>query len=277
MISEDKYFEGVMSYKLLAKHEVGQNFLVDKNAARKIVEIAEIQPSDRVLEIGPGAGSLSYYIAHSGASADLVDIDEGLIAKLKADFEGVPNLHPIYGNALKADYAPYQKIIGNLPYYITSSLIERILIFGKSMQKAVLMVQKEAFSRLSAAKGSKDYGPLPVLLSYRGAVKKEFVVPRSSFAPEPHVDSVVFSVTSQPIDDPSFAENFYAMLNACFLHRRKTILNNLTGFLNGESRIAKEALDIAGIEQTRRPETLSLEDYLKLSKALEALPLPLKE
>lgn len=270
----DHYFEGVKSYKLLAKHEVGQNFLVDPDAAKKVVDLLSLEKGDKVLEIGPGAGSLSVFLSESEAEADLVDIDEGLIVKLKGDFEGKENVRPTLGNALKWDMSPYDKIVGNLPYYITSSLLERVLLTASNAKRAVFMVQKEALSRLVAPQGTKDYGPLPILLAYRAKVKREFFVPRSSFSPEPHVDSVVFSLEFRDYEN-SFLECFYALLTACFLHRRKTILNNLTGFLNGENDVANQALSLASIDPKKRPEQLSIEDFERLAKALEGLPMPL--
>ncbi len=166
-MDKGKYFEKVKEYKLLAKHEVGQNFLCSEKDAERIVSLGEIKDTDKVLEIGSGAGSLSVFLADYSADSTLLDIDEGLVTKLQNDFEGYKNIHPVLGNALKADYSDYDVIIGNLPYYITSSLIEKIALEAKRCRKAVLMVQKEAFLRLSAKQGTDDYGPLPILLSYK--------------------------------------------------------------------------------------------------------------
>src|SRR5574344_547311 len=135
-MDEEHYFEKVAEYKLLAKHEVGQNFLVDIEAARRIVASAELQPSDRVLEIGSGAGSLSYFIDKSGAESDLIDIDEALVLKLQADFKDNEKTHPQLGNIMRWDLRPYNKIIGNLPYYITSAILEKILLEASSAKLA---------------------------------------------------------------------------------------------------------------------------------------------
>lgn len=266
MINVDSYFENIREYKFLAKHEVGQNFLIDPEASKKIVSFAELKPTDRVLEIGPGAGSLSYFIAKEGCPSDLVDIDEGLITKLSGDFAEEKNVHPIVGNALKWDFSPYTKIIGNLPYYITTSLLERILLEGENLVRGSFMIQKEAFMRITSKIGSSDYGPLPILLSYRATSKKEMTVPRTSFLPAPHVDSVVFSLSFDKTNDIS-PKTLYKILNAMFLHRRKTILNNLASFL-GDSSKAKETLEKAHIDPKERPENLSLSQYLSLTKEL---------
>ncbi len=263
MVSEEKYFEKIKEYKLLAKHEVGQNFLIDQGFARQIVEIADLNEQDKALEIGPGAGSLSYFIAQKSVDSDLIDIDEGLITKLKEDFSDKENIHPIVGNALKCDLSSYTKIIGNLPYYITSSLLERVLLDADSLSLAVLMIQKEAYARIVAKVGSDDYGPLPILLSYRAIAKKEFFVSRSSFAPAPRVDSVVFSLRIKPNTDVEFAKKFYKIVTSLFLHRRKTILNNLSGLI-GEK--AEKILSTVGIAPQTRPENISVEAYIRLAE-----------
>ena len=130
-MDENRYFETIAEYKLLAKHEVGQNFLIDKNVSKRIVDLLKVDHDDRVLEIGSGAGSLSFYLAMHNVPTTLIDIDEGLITKLKNDFEGFPNVSIYQANALKYDMSPFTKIIGNLPYYITSSLLERVLSYGR--------------------------------------------------------------------------------------------------------------------------------------------------
>lgn len=265
MISEEKYFEKIKEYKLLAKHEVGQNFLIDQGFAEKIVEIADLNDEDKTLEIGPGAGSLSYFIAKKNSVCDLVDIDEGLITKLKEDFSEKENVHPILGNALKCDLSGYTKIIGNLPYYITSSLLERVLLDADSLTMAVLMVQKEAYARITAKAGSDDYGPLPILLSYRATAKREFFVSRSCFVPTPRVDSVVFSLKTNPDTDIVFAKNFYKIVTSLFLHRRKTILNNLSGLVGDK---AEGILSRVGIAAQTRPENIAVETYVCLAKEI---------
>ena len=263
----ETYFRTIAEYKLLAKHEVGQNFLIDSGVASRIVSSADLTKQDHVLEIGSGAGSLSYFIANSPAEADLIDIDEGLVNKLKNDFQLFPNVHPQIGNIMRYDVSSYQKIIGNLPYYITSGILERLLLEATSCSLMVLMVQKEAFERLTAKKGSKDYGPLPLLLEMQGETKRLFSVPRVAFLPMPHVDSVVFSFSFYPHLDFAKVKKQYAIINACFLHRRKTIQNNLSSYLK-DSEKAKTVLLKAGIASSLRPEDLSLAQYQSLCDIL---------
>lgn len=266
-MDEKEYFNIISEYKLLAKHEVGQNFLADPSVANKIVGLANLASSDKVLEIGSGAGSLSYFIARSGASATLIDIDPGLVIKLQGDFSENPNVKVEQANALKYDLSSFNKIIGNLPYYITSSLIERLLLNGISLSEAVLMVQKEAYVRLAAKVGSKDYGPLPILLAYLGTTKKEFDVYPASFVPAPHVSSTVFTISFDKKADGVTAARLYKLTSALFLHRRKTVLNNLSFYL-GDSAKAKEVLSLSHTKENERPEDISLQSYLSLLSLL---------
>lgn len=266
-MDEQTYFETIGEYRLLAKHEVGQNFLIDPSVSKRIVDLLEASSSDKVLEIGSGAGSLSYFLSKSEADSTLIDIDEGLVAKLQSDFKGMDNIHPIKQNVMRYDLSSYTKIIGNLPYYITSGIIERVLLGSNLISKAVLMVQKEAFSRLSAKIGSKDYGPLPILLEYRCKIKKEFIVPRTSFAPAPHIDSMVFSLGFKEGSNIETASSLYKLVSALFLHRRKTVLNNLSSYI-GSSSTASSLLREAKIDEKKRPEDISLEEYQNLLSQL---------
>ncbi len=259
-MDERRYFESVASYKLMAKHEVGQNFLVDSDAARRIVDEADIQEGEKVLEIGSGAGSLTFFLAQSKGKVEAIDIDEGLIAKLQEDFKDQVDVH--YGNAAKFDYEPYDKIIGNLPYYITSSLIERALLLGVNAKTMVFMVQKEAGERILSLVGGKDYGPLPILLRWLSEPKKSFAVKRDCFAPAPHVDSVVlrFDMKQRPAIDVAKA---YRFVESLFLQRRKKLQNNLKNYLHDGEK-ASNAIQKAGLNPDVRPEQVSPEAYLTL-------------
>lgn len=266
-MDETKYFERIAEYKLLAKHEVGQNFLIDTDAAKHIVDLAEINAEDKVLEIGSGAGSLSFYIEQTPADATLIDIDEGLVQKLLEDFKDSTHMKPTIGNAVKYDYEPFTKIISNLPYYITSAILERILLNAKNLKTGVFMVQKEVVSRLRAPVGSEDYGPLGLLIAYRCDFIKGFNVPRTSFVPAPHVESSVFVLKAKECMDIETANKLYVLASALFLHKRKTILNNLTNHLKDGAK-AKEVLEKANILPTKRPQELKLESYLAILEAL---------
>ena len=266
-MDKQTYFEKIAEYKLLAKHEVGQNFLVDPSVCERIVSLCEIEPHEKVLEIGAGAGSLSYFLNESEGDCDLIDIDEGLLAKLEEDFKGSPIVKPVYGNAVKWDYEPYAKIVGNLPYYITSLIMEKVFLGGENCKKAVFMVQKEAAERILAPVGSKEYSPLNVLwrLLYDG--KKAFNVGRSSFVPAPHIDSSVIVFTRKEGVSIKEASAVFSFAGSLFLQRRKTVLNNLKAYLHDEEK-AKAALSSCHIDAMERPEKITPEQYLCLFRKI---------
>lgn len=259
----NKYFEGVEQLKFLAKKEVGQNFLIDKGKASLIVFALEADSSDCVLEIGCGAGSLSYFLSKGPAKSTLIDIDEAMITKLQNDFKDNEFLKIQMGNAMKFDYSPYTKIVGNLPYYITSAIIEKTLIEATRATRLVFMIQKEAADRIMAKTNTKEYAPLNILLSLRGKTKKIFNVSKNCFSPRPHVDSTVIQIDL----DANFDENVikaFKLSQSLFLKRRKTIYNNLKDLLHDETK-TKRLLEECGIPLTYRPEQISPEQYLLLS------------
>lgn len=268
-MDEHSFFEGVKSYELLAKKEVGQNFLVNPESASKIVSLLEIKPADLILEIGSGAGSLSYFLSLGPAQSVLIDIDEALVGKLDNDFGDNRYVTPLEANALKADLTPYNKILGNLPYYITTSLVEHILLDTTKCEKAAIMVQKEAAARLLAKPGSDDYGPLNILLSYLCDVKKQFNVPATDFVPAPHVNSTVLVFDFKKDADKKIASELYQLTKGLFKNRRKTILNNLKAYLGKESSLASPILSSISLKETLRPEDISPNQYLLLLNCLK--------
>ena len=261
-----RYFEGIEEYRLLAKHEVGQNFLIDPDVAERIVGLLDVQEGEKTLEIGSGAGSLTFFLLETAGQIEAIDIDEALIGKLKKDFGEETNVH--YGNAAKWDYAPYDKIIGNLPYYITSLIIEKALLHGESAKKMVFMVQKEAADRLLSGVGSKDYGPLPILIGLSCAAKRAFSVKRSCFAPAPHIDSTVMVFDMNPNRSHHLSE-VYRLCSSLFLQRRKTLLNNLKNYLHDGEK-AKAILEKLSLPLTIRPEQVTPAQYLSLWENIHA-------
>ena len=259
----EEYFAHIQEYGLLAKKEVGQNFLVNTDACKRIVDALDIEEGDKVLEIGVGAGSLTYFLSLAPASIEGIDIDEAMVTKLNEDFKEKDNLNIHMGNAMRFEYACYQKIVGNLPYYVTSGILERVLLGATNAKKAVFMVQQEAANRFLSKPGSKDYGPLPILLSLSGNAKKLFNVGRNSFVPIPNVDSSVFEIVFNP--DRGDLSFLYWLCEQLFLNRRKTILNNLKN-VTKNADFAMILLQNAGILPTLRPEQIAPESYLLLSK-----------
>ena len=263
-MDKKKYFQDIATYQLLAKHEVGQNFLVDYEVCERIVSLLDIQEGEKVLEIGCGAGSLTYFLAESKGDVQAIDIDEGLLRKLEGDFKGKVDV--VYGNAAKWDYAPYDKIIGNLPYYITSLIIERALLNGSNAKIMTFMVQKEAAERFLAPIGTKDYGPLPILIALCCDAKRAFNVRRTSFVPAPHVDSSVLQFQMKERDLAEISK-IYKLCSSLFLQRRKTIYNNLKSYLHSDEK-AKALLAECGLAENLRPENISPEQYRALAKRI---------
>lgn len=266
MESKAKYFNEIKTLKLLARHEVGQNFLIDPDIAEKIVGLADIGPEDTVYEIGFGAGSLSYFIVAKPSHNVLADIDERFAIKLRGDFGDLENTEIRVENAMRSDLKGYTKIISNLPYYITSGLIERIVLDAPDVKKAVLMCQREVYSRLCAKEGDEGYSPLSIAIRYRATMKKEFNVSKDVFSPKPHVDSTVFTLTFDKEVPAKKGRKLYEFASKMFLHRRKTVYKNLQGMINDEDPKdeALEVLKKADIDPKKRPEELSLDDYLRL-------------
>ena len=253
--------------ELLAKKEVGQNFLLDINVAKSIVALLEATGEDKILEIGCGAGSLTYFLAQEGFDATAIDIDPSMVGKLEQDFASVQNIKIVQANGMRFDYSPYTKIIGNLPYYITSGLVEKALLGGTNCSTFVFMVQKEVYDRLKAVKG-EDAGPLNALLSYRYSMKKLFNVPAASFVPPPNVTSTVFSLELKEGGDLATAKRLYALAKGLYMHRRKHIFNNLTSYI-GDGARAEKALEESGLLKNARPEELSLNELLRLLSSLQ--------
>lgn len=263
-MNTEQYFETVKSYKLLANKSFGQNFLVNPKLAEKIVSELDVQKDDEVLEIGAGLGSLSYFLAKKPAKSELIDIDERMLTFLNEQFEENKNITVKRQNILKYDLGGFTKIIGNLPYYITSGIISHILLSAKNANKVVLMTQKEVYPKLLKSFAS----PLSLFLNYVAEISPAINVGRNNFQPVPHVDSVVFSLTpNKNIKNPE-NEKLFKLTNSMFLLRRKNILNNLTNVIHDKEK-AKTILGKMGIDTNKRPEELDINFYIDLLKELD--------
>ena len=263
MVDPKAYFQRISEFKLLAKKEVGQNFLLDINVAKSIVALSEATGEDKVLEIGCGAGSLTYFLAQEGFDATAIDIDPSMVGKLEQDFASVQNIKIVQANGMRFDYSPYTKIIGNLPYYITSGLMEKALLGGTNCSTFVFMVQKEAAERLLSKPNTKDYSPLSILISLSSEAKTALKVSRNCFCPAPHVDSSVI-VLKRKENDVSKIEKTYRFALQCFKQRRKTLANNLKSMGKSQQEIAR-LLSLIGFDSSARPEQLSPEQYFVIA------------
>ena len=260
-------------FKLRADKKLGQNFLIDENVVRQIVEAAELNEADTVLEVGPGIGTLTQGLAESRAQVVAVELDTRLLPVLATTLEGYDNVRVVHGDILKVNImeevgAPEFKVCANLPYYITTPIIFALLEKRLPMERLVAMVQKEVAERMAAQPGGKDYGALSVAIQYYTEPEIAFIVPPTSFIPAPAVDSavIVCKRREKPPVEVCDEALFFRVVKAAFSLRRKMLSNSLKNMgIKGE-QVAKW-LELAGVDGKRRAETLSLEDFAKLTNS----------
>jgi 16S rRNA (adenine1518-N6/adenine1519-N6)-dimethyltransferase len=262
-MNDKEYFEKVKSYKLIANKSLGQNFLINPSTAEKIVSLLEIDEKDRVLEIGSGLGSLSYFLAKTPGFSELIDVDERMLMFLREQFKDNKNIEIKRQNILKHNLSGFTKIVGNLPYYITSGIIEKVLLDGKDAKKIVLMTQKEVYPKLLMSNKS----PLSLFLNYVCDISAPIEVGRNNFAPVPHVDSVVFVLTPNKNIKNETNEKLLKIMKQLFLLRRKNILNNLSNLVKDKEK-AREILEKMAIDTNKRPEELPVDFFINLLKMI---------
>lgn len=258
---------------------LGQNFLIDKNIRDKIVEGSLIGPDDLVIEIGPGVGVLTQLLAEQAAHVIAIEIDKSLIPILQETLQDFPNAEVINEDVLRCDLKTLVethmpngavRFVGNLPYYITTPIIMKILEDRVPADSITVMVQKEVADRLSAKPGSKTYGAITVAVQYYCEVAKIVAAPREVFYPKPNVDSSVIRLDirkKSPVDllDESA---FFAVVKAGFGQRRKTLHNALTGLYGMDKTHAGQVLEKAGIDPGRRAETLAIDEFARLANTI---------
>jgi len=251
---------------------LGQNFLIDPNIVRKIIALAELGPSDHVLEIGPGRGILTETLCHAAGRVTAIEVDPRLHAYLEARQAELPNVDLVCDDALAypVESLPMGTIVvANLPYYISTPLLFRLLDQRDRFPRMVLMLQNEVADRLVAKPGGSDYGVLSVMAQYAAEITKAFRVSAQCFRPRPEVGSAVVLLRAKERTRLNQKEEstFRALVKAAFAHRRKTLVNSLRdeGY---EPHPLDEALQRLDIDPTRRAETLSVEDFLRLARAL---------
>lgn len=250
---------------------LGQNFLTDKNIIDEIVDGAGIEPEDTVLEIGPGIGVITYEAAQLAKKVIAVEIDKSLLPILAETLSEYDNVKVINEDILKLDINKLikdegmenVKIMGNLPYYITTPIIMKILEEGVKASSITIMMQKEVADRIKAGPGTKAYGALSVAVQYYCTVDKVASVPRSVFVPQPNVDSVVLrlNIRSEKAVKLDNEKLFFDCVKAGFGQRRKTLLNSLQKVNGVDKNIVMQSLASAGIEESRRAETLTIEEF----------------
>jgi 16S rRNA (adenine1518-N6/adenine1519-N6)-dimethyltransferase len=263
---------------------LGQNFLTDKNIIDKIIEKSYIGKNDLVIEIGPGIGVLTAAAAEEAGKVIAIEIDRNLIPILQETLSAYDNIEVINSDVLKTDFGTILeqnneiggqkrggvKILGNLPYYITTPIIMKILEDRVPADSITIMLQKEVADRIKAAPGTKTYGALSVAVQYYCTVSHVASAPKEIFVPQPKVDSTVIRLDirkEKPVVLNS-EEAFFAVVKAGFGQRRKTLLNSLTGVYGLTKDEIAAVMSTAGIDPVRRAETLSLDEFAALANTI---------
>lgn len=265
------------------KKSFGQNFLTDTNILQKIVDTAEIDKSVNVIEIGPGIGALTEFLAETAAEVMAFEIDDRLIPILADTLRDFDNVQVVNQDILKADLQrqiqQFQnpdlpiKVVANLPYYITTPILMHLIESKIPFTEFVVMMQKEVADRISAEPNTKAYGSLSIAVQYYMTAKIAFIVPRTVFVPAPNVDSAILKMVrrDQPLVSVQDEDFLFDVVKSSFVHRRKTLWNNLTNRF-GKAEATKEklqaALEMAELEASVRGEALTLEDFARLSDSL---------
>lgn len=263
------------------KKRFGQNFLVDNNVLAKILDSASIREGDPVLEIGPGVGTLTLASAEKGARVLAVEMDRELIPILSETLSNSPDARIVNADILSLSLrdllrdhfgSAKVKVLGNLPYYITSPIIGNLLDVCSQLDRIVLMVQKEVAERLMAAPGTKDYGSMSVFVQYHTAPEIIAHVSRNVFFPPPDVSSAIVRLVPRahpPVDVPN-ERLYFDIVHCAFGQRRKTLLNSLSDcpVLGLTKQQVSQVLREAAIDPSRRAETLSLEEFGRIARAL---------
>ncbi|KOO42353.1 16S rRNA (adenine(1518)-N(6)/adenine(1519)-N(6))-dimethyltransferase RsmA [Priestia koreensis] len=270
-------------YGFSFKKSLGQNFLIDTNILHRIVDHADITEETGVIEIGPGIGALTEQLAKRAKKVVAFEIDQRLLPILADTLSPYPNVKVIHQDILKADVQTVIKdefqeckdlmVVANLPYYVTTPILMKLLEEQLPLRGIVVMLQKEVADRIAAEPGNKSYGSLSIAIQYYTEAETVMIVPKTVFNPQPNVDSAVIRLIKRPeppvkVKDEAF---FFQVVRASFGQRRKTILNNLTSNLSFGKEQKEQvilALETAQIDPKRRGETLSIQEFGVLSDEL---------
>ena len=264
--------------KPFAKKSLGQNFLIDQNYIKKIISALNLKPDETVIEIGAGRGALTSFLVESGANVVAIEIDRNLIPLLKKEFGSYENFQLIEQDALEIDYSTVSvqqttvriKLVANLPYYISTAILQRLIEFREVFSEMVLMLQKEVVERITAEAGHRERGFLTVLIEAYFESEKLFDVPPNAFRPAPKVKSSVMRLITKKVNRKVTDEVFFRkLISESFRQKRKTLLNNLKNLkeLSGEKNIG-EILEKAQINPKNRAEDLTLDEWLNLADLL---------
>jgi ribosomal RNA small subunit methyltransferase A len=264
-------------FGLATKHRLGQNFLVDNHVIEHICELAELEGTERVLEVGPGIGTLTLALLQEAAHVVSIEADPELEPVLAYHADERDGFSYIIGDALKVTPAAIAEaaegeptvFVANLPYNVAATIILQFFQTMPALERAVVMVQKEVADRIAAEPGNRTYGGYTAKLALYGKVTGRFEVPPRCFMPAPHVDSAVVRIERAELEMPAgiTREQVSAVIDAAFAQRRKTIRNSM-GSNGFEKAVLDEALAAAGLEGTARAETLAPADFVRLTGEL---------
>ncbi|MEK5205419.1 16S rRNA (adenine(1518)-N(6)/adenine(1519)-N(6))-dimethyltransferase RsmA [Psychrobacillus sp. FSL H8-0510] len=277
--------EILKKYGFSFKKSLGQNFLIDPNILRNIVSHADLTKDSAAIEIGPGIGALTEHLARAAGKVVAFEIDQRLLPVLADTLSPYDNVDVIHADILEVDVKQIFEeqlkdykdvmVVANLPYYVTTPILLKLLMDRLPIRGLVVMMQKEVADRITAFPGTKAYGSLSIAIQYYMQTEIAMIVPKAVFMPQPNVDSAVIKLTRreappvQVIDE----EFLFKVSRGSFVQRRKTIINNLQSSLpNGKAKkdLIIQALEKVGVDPTRRGETLSIEEFGKLSNELYA-------
>lgn len=283
--------EIVQQYQLHAKKSLGQNFLTDANILTNMLAAAELTSQTNVIEVGPGIGALTQRLAREAQHVLAFEIDSRLLPVLADTLSPYANVTVVHQDVLRAPLSevvatlpPAERlcVVANLPYYITTPIIMRFLESPLAVDCFVMMMQKEVAQRMTARQGTKAYGSLTIAIQYYMHAHIAFTVPRTVFQPQPNVDSAVLCLTrrAQPAVSVNDERQFFALVRAAFVQRRKTLWNNLQAAYGSTPAVKAtltDALAASQIAANSRAETLSMADFGALSDALVAQGLRLSD
>jgi len=262
-------------FGLRAQKKWGQNFLIRPAVVADIAAAAGVGPGNRVLEIGPGIGTLTQGLARTGAAVTAIELDRRLVEVLAETLAPYPEVRIVSGDVLQTDVGALMEgqpfaVAANLPYYITTPILMYLLESRLPLTRLVLMMQREVAQRITAVPGSREAGAITMAVQYRTQARMLFDVPPSSFMPAPEVMSTVVELVPRPAPPIAVADErlLFRLVKAAFANRRKVYRNNLKALYDGEA--ADAILAAAGLDGSRRGETFALEEWRRLTEAAHA-------
>lgn len=272
----------VKRHGIVMKKSLGQNFLIDTNILDKIVAAAELDENKGALEIGPGIGALTEQLAKASGRVTAVEIDQRLLPVLAETLSPYPNVSVVHGDVLKLDLTALiderfagldeVSVVANLPYYVTTPIIMKLLEEKLPLANIVVMIQKEVADRMASRPGTKDYGSLSVAVQYYCEPQLVSIVPHTVFIPEPKVDSAIIRLKLRKAPPVAVRDEtlFFQTVQAAFAQRRKTLGNNLLArfFAKDQREAMNSLLAGIGLDPSRRGETLDMAEFARLADAL---------